>query len=171
MKPTKIEKTITTAQKVYSDYAEELKNSLGHLLEEARHAVEKSRYAYINLGINEICRRCDEEEGGSCCGAGIEDRYTVELLLANMLSGTFPPSSRLNKNSCYFLGERGCVLLFRHILCVNFLCKKLYDMLGTERIIFLQNIIGEEIELTFKLCNAITQIVRYRDALYGKSRD
>lgn len=168
MRSTKIEETIAIAQRIYSDYAEYLKSTLVHLLEKAKHAVEKSRRASADLGISEICRLCDEEEGGSCCGAGIEDRYTVELLVANMLNDVFPPVSPFSDDGCYFLGKNGCVLFFRHTLCVNFLCKKLYDLLGKERIIFIQHVIGDEIELTFRLCNAIAEIVQRKDGLYGK---
>lgn len=160
MKKPAIEKNIEIAIKIYSDRGKNIKNSLSLLLEKARRAVEKSRSVSYHLGIGEICHRCDKEEGGSCCGAGIENRYREELLVANMLCGVFPPSSYFDENSCYFLGPEGCILIFRHTLCVNFLCKKLYDLLGIKQIILIQNAIGEEIELTFRLCDQISRIIR-----------
>ncbi|MCX7823346.1 MAG: hypothetical protein N2260_07895 [Syntrophobacterales bacterium] len=160
MKQSKILRVIEIAQEIYSNHGEVLKHHLKPLVERACGAIERSKATSTYLGIGEICRRCDEEEGGSCCGVGIEAYYTPELIVANMLLGIHPSHSSFNRNSCYFLGKNGCLLVFRHTLCVNFLCKRLYDLLGTERIILLQTAIGEEIEITFKLCEAISRIVR-----------
>ena len=160
MSSLKIEDLIEQARKTYLICKPHLKKSVMELVEETRKAVEKSRLISKNLCISEICRRCDEEEGGSCCGAGIEYRHTEPLLIANLLAGVTLPSSRFDEKSCYFLGPKGCELLFRHTLCVNFLCKKLYDTLGTEQIVLIQTTIGDEIDLTFKLCEAISRIIR-----------
>jgi hypothetical protein len=160
MSSLKIEDLIEQARKTYLICEPHLKKPVMELVEKTRKAVEKSKLAYKNLGVSEICRRCDEEEGGSCCGAGIEYRYTEPLLIANLLAGVTLPSSRFNEKSCYFLGPKGCTLLFRHTLCVNFFCKKLYNILGIEQIVLLQTTIGDEIDLTFKLCEAISRIIR-----------
>jgi hypothetical protein len=153
-----IHRTIERAQKVYLSFENPLRKSLSSLLENARKAVLRSRELYRNLGVSEICSRCDRDEGGSCCGAGIEDRYGEELLVANIMAGISLPSSRFDEKSCYFLGPEGCILFFRHTLCVNFLCKRLYESLGMQKIILIQNTVGEEIELTFRLCDAIYRI-------------
>jgi len=171
MNSLKIENLIEQARRTYLICEPHLKKSLMELVEETRKAVEKSRLISKNLGISEICRRCEEEEeGGSCCGAGIEYCYTEPLLIANFLAGATLPSSRFNEKSCYFLGPKGCELLFRHTLCVNFLCKTLYDKLGTEQIVLIQATIGDEIDLTFKLCEAISRIIRNDPKNYDRQR-
>ncbi|MEJ5299732.1 MAG: hypothetical protein WHS38_01955 [Thermodesulforhabdaceae bacterium] len=160
MNPSRIEDLIEQAREAYIAYEPLLKHAVKEFMEETLKAVEKSRVVFQRLGVSEICRQCDKEEGGSCCGAGIEYNYTVPLLIANMLAGVNLPISRFDEKSCYFLGPKGCMLLFRHTLCVNFFCKKLYDLLGAEQIVLLQMTIGDEIDLTFKLCEAIYKIMQ-----------
>lgn len=160
MKYGDIDDIIRRAEKAYLTYEESLRRSLDSLLETAQKAVLKSQKIYREFGINEICRRCDEEEGGSCCGVGIEVHYREPILIANLLEGISLPSYRLDEKSCYFLGREGCVLFFRHTLCVNFLCKRLYERLGTEKIICLQEAVEDEIKLTFRLCDAIWKIIQ-----------
>ena len=61
------------------------------LLETLRAKVAASGRVALEVGVAAACQRCEEEEGGSCCGAGIEDRYSPQLLLINLLLGrTFP---------------------------------------------------------------------------------
>ncbi|HEC31363.1 MAG TPA: hypothetical protein ENI41_02610 [Deltaproteobacteria bacterium] len=141
-----------------------IRGLLAEVIEKAR----TSRQVMQELRINELCRQCDEEEGGSCCGAGIENRYDAVLLLLNLLAGVNLPASRFDEKSCYFLGPEGCVLKIRHTLCVNFLCDKIEENLSLEELVRLQEVIGEEIDLTFVLYEAVRKFLR---SLTGNGND
>ncbi len=121
---------------------------------------EASRLASIEAGVSEVCRRCDEEEGGSCCGAGLEDRYTPEMLLLNLMMGTSLPDSGRSANSCHFLGDRGCVLVARDIICINYLCARLCSGISEERLIRLRETTGFEMEAVFVLHDRIRKSIR-----------
>ncbi len=124
--------------------------------------MEKSKtssHLMQELGVSELCRQCDEEEGGSCCGAGIENRYDAVLLLLNLLAGVDLPASRFDEKSCYFLGPQGCVLKIRHTLCVNFLCAKIEESLSIKQLVRLQQVIGDEIDSTFALYEAVKKFL------------
>jgi hypothetical protein len=110
-----------------------------------------------DLGILALCKRCDEEEGGSCCGAGIENRYSPHLLLLNLLLAVDLPDERSFANSCFFLGKEGCELKARHILCSNYLCSKILESLTLEKLMTLQAVTGEEMETVFHLHEAVKQ--------------
>jgi hypothetical protein len=125
--------------------------------------VEASAGAGRRSGVAQICSRCDLEEGGSCCGAGIEDRYTRELLLINLLLGVTLPESRHSPGSCRFLYERGCVLVARDIICVNYLCDRLQKTICPERLFELQEVNGAEMELLFLLHNRIRNFIRQKN--------
>ena len=125
------------------------------LLESVARKAAESRRANVESGVAGACRRCDEEEGGSCCGAGIENRYTPVLLLANLLLGKVLPEERRAANGCYFLGEEGCCLEVRHVLCVNYLCTMIQKTLPTKELIGLQETIGEEMDAVFVLHEAM----------------
>lgn len=116
--------------------------------------------AMIDVGIVSACKRCDEEEGGSCCGAGIENHYSETLLLLNLLFGIDLPSERRWENSCFFLGERGCGLKVRHVLCVNYLCQAIQQALDPVDRNRLQEAVGEELTTVFLLQEAALRVLR-----------
>lgn len=130
------------------------------LLETLRAKVAASGRVALEVGVAAACQRCEEEEGGSCCGAGIEDRYSPQLLLINLLLGRTFPAARRFADSCYFLGADGCMLLARDILCINYLCPGLQKSLAHEDLVRLQTTTGEEMESVFRLYDAVKQFLR-----------
>lgn len=132
---------------------------IGALRETLYRKIEASQKAMIEYGIVEACRHCDEEEGGSCCGAGIENRYKPVLLLVNLLLGATLPQERSTANGCYFLGTRGCTLKTRDVLCLNYLCLKIQKLLALEDLIKLQKTVGEELDTAFLLQETINKCI------------
>ena len=129
------------------------------LLNRLRGQIMASQHAMWNLGVAAACKECEDEEGGSCCGAGIENRYTSFLLLMNLLLGESLPEKRSYENSCFFLGKTGCTLKARDTICVNYLCLKIQNRLHADAIIKLQEITGEEMDTTFRLHEAIKRFI------------
>ena len=162
-----IDEKIKLAQDLFSCWGEELwaEPKICGLLEALREKTASSTEVSLEVGLFAACRRCDEEEGGSCCGAGIEDRYSPHLLLINLLLGKPLPAARRLANSCYFLGPEGCMLPARDVLCINYLCAGLQKSLAHEDLLRLQAIIGEEMETVFLTHEAVKQF------LNGRNRD
>ena len=125
------------------------------LLERLKQNVQASMQAMRALRVVQTCKRCEELEGGSCCGAGIENRYDGLQLLINLLLGVSLPDRHTYEDSCFFLQTDGCCLKARHVLCVNYLCTKLQRTLSHDDMIALQRIIGEELDTGFALYEAI----------------
>jgi hypothetical protein len=132
---------------------------INSLLKSVEMKIAASSKAVLDMGLFTACRHCEEEEGGSCCGAGIENKYTPRLLLINLLYGVTLPEERLWSNSCFFLSESGCSLKLRHILCVNYLCLKVQKMLSSKDLTRLQEIIGEEMDMGFILDEAVKKFI------------
>jgi hypothetical protein len=100
------------------------------------------------------------KEGGSCCGAGLENRYGAGLLLINLLLQTTLPQARYDENSCYFLGEKGCLLKARHAICVNYICSKISHELDPVLLGLLREKEGVELEAVFRLNEKIKTLLR-----------
>jgi hypothetical protein len=122
---------------------------LAENLRTLREAVLQSRDEMAQLGIGDYCRACEEKEGGSCCGRGIEKHYTPSLLLLNLLLGVEIPESREDPLSCFFLSDNGCRLLARHVICVNFLCQKITSRIDPRKLAALREKEGVELNLVF----------------------
>ncbi len=115
------------------------------------------------FGVARACKRCEEQEGGSCCGAGIENRYDPLQLLINLLLGVSLPVRRRFRDSCHFLEPDGCSLKARHVLCVNYLCTRLQQSLSVDERSTLQAILGEELDTGFILHEALRKTLGSRD--------
>lgn len=162
MKPTPINEKIALAKDLHGRWGDALRSDPGisAQLKELSARVEASSSSCLLSGVALACRLCDREEGGSCCGAGIEDRYTPELLLINLMFGVTLPESRNSAKSCHFWGECGCVLPARDILCVNYLCARLQKTIPPEKLLELQEANGLEMELLFILHDRIRKFIR-----------
>ena len=146
-----IEEKISCANKIFNTYSEQLQNNKGLnlILKEYRRAIDNTWHIMNDTGICEICTKCAVEEGGSCCGDGIENKFDVVLLLINLFFGCSLPDAREIDNGCWFLGERGCKLIARQVICVNYLCKKIYKEVPLSKIHKLQDAILKETERLF----------------------
>jgi len=69
------------------------------------------------------------------------------------------PESRLRMGSCYFLSKRGCILQFRLILYVDFLCEKILTCLDHSDLVRLQTISGEELMAGFLLYDRVERFL------------
>ena len=127
------------------------------LLEAYGRAAKDTSDEMARSGVSEICRRCAVDEGGSCCGNGIENRFDAVLLLINLLLGCEFPEHPADPTGCWFLGEKGCTIRARHVICVNYLCRRLTAEVGREDIQMLQMKMAMETDAGFMLEEAIKQ--------------
>jgi hypothetical protein len=152
-------------------WAEDLHRRLRHhllqdamvarLLRDLRNAIRDSRHEMVRAGIVDACADCEKTEGGSCCGAGLENHYSGLLLLINLLLDVSLPKKRHDPASCFFLGREGCRLLARHVLCVNYLCKKLTEQIDPLKIRALREKEGVELERLFLLSERINKLLMH----------
>ena len=157
-----IQQKIKLARALHAEWGYELRRDLSirELLGKLEESLETSREAMLAYGTVEACKRRDEEEGGSCCGAGLENKFDKFLLLMNLLLGVSLPDHRCRPNSCHLLAAQGCVLKVRLVLCVDFLCPKIVDALTIDERIKLQKISGEELVTGFLLYDAVKKFMR-----------
>jgi len=103
------------------------------------------------IGLVKECSDCALNGGGSCCGTGMEKNYDSVLLFINLMLVKTLPSEYYDPHSCYFLSGQGCVLRARQVICVNYLCQRIYKNIHQDKLIRLQEIAGEELHTLFIL--------------------
>ena len=123
-------------------------------------AAKASRQEMGNTGVVALCRECDQEEGGSCCGRGLENKYDAWLLLINRLLGVDLPRERQQAEGCFFLGEKGCLLVARHVICVNYMCRKINNNIQPSALNDLREMEGVEINCLFMLNEQVKRVYR-----------
>ncbi len=130
------------------------------LLTQFKSAARASGQEMKDAGVVALCRECDQEEGGSCCGKGLENKYDAWLLLINKLLGVDLPKVRQQTGGCFFLGEKGCTLMARHVICINYMCKKITNDIRPSVLNALREIEGEEIECLFMLNEQVKRVLK-----------
>jgi hypothetical protein len=167
-----VEERIAWAEGCYSLFRDLflLDEKTRDLLERLATAIVMSHREMEAIGIAHECSDCEEHGGGSCCGAGLENKYDGFLLLINVFLGTRLPRKRFDERSCFFLGEKGCLLSARHVICVNYLCKKVTDRIDSQRLTMLKVKEGVELELLFHLHERMKGVLRASKPKWGASK-
>jgi len=157
-----IEEKIAWAENCYEKMRIQLlaDERIAALLKRLNDAVHASRREMADAGVMNECNDCEQKEGGSCCGIGLEKRYSGTLLLINLLLGLTIPKQRQDPLSCFFLGRRGCLLLARQVICVNYLCKKITDRIDPQKIAALRKKEGVELECLFILNERVRKLLK-----------
>jgi len=157
-----IQEEIAKAKNFYQTFERRIfaDKTIVDLLAKLEHAIAKSHEEMRTAGILEICRACEQKEGGSCCGAGLENRYSSWLLLINLLLGVGLPTRRYEPKSCLFLAHTGCLLKARHVICVNYLCAKITHQVDARKIATLRDREGEELNTLFLLHERVKRVMR-----------
>lgn len=133
---------------------------IGGLLEGYREAIKNTLAEMSLAGVTGQCADCAVNDNGSCCGKGIENRFDTALLFINLLMGCKLPTSRFDPQGCLFLGEKGCLIAARHLICINYICKRLKDRVGSEALRRLEEKIGNEADAGFALEEAVKKWLR-----------
>ncbi len=154
-----LKKRIALARALLEKYGQRLLDdgTVHDLVSRLKQGIEKSHRTMHQLGVSDACARCDAQEPeGSCCAAGLANKIDSSLLLINGLLGV-PIEARhmRRRRSCAFLGDQGCVLKARHMLCIDYLCPELERRLGKKSLIAMQQATADEIESLFLLCREI----------------
>ena len=153
---------VNNARDLFQKFGKELLEDpkIAPLIGQLKEATRASRKEMAQTGIVEICTRCDQLEGGSCCGAGLENRYDGWLMLINLLLGVDIPLKRQVKESCFFSGEKGCLLVSRHVICINYLCGKITHRIPPGQLETLREKEGKELEVLFLLNETLRAVMK-----------
>ncbi len=125
-------------------------------------AIASAGEEMARAGITSMCRNCEENEHGSCCGSGIENRYDSVAILINLLLDCDLSGTGRIPGSCFFLGDHGCLLRSRHVICVNYICEKISCAAVPEKLAALREKEGVELETAFLLHSRIKSLLKGR---------
>lgn len=119
---------LVKAEELFRDYGKHLlaRNEIVDSLAAMRDAVTSldQHMSAMNMGRN--CSVCAARPDGGCCSAymGHENNDVLQLLM-NLLANVDVRILRSDGVECCFLADRGCILLFKPIFCLNYLCERI----------------------------------------------
>lgn len=105
-----------------------------------------------SMNMGKTCSQCAATPKGGCCSAymGNENNDSLQLFM-NILAGVDVKQVCNNNVECCFLSERGCILLFKPIFCLNYLCRRIQKKSSNEELNCLEHkagfLLGVQVEL------------------------
>lgn len=90
------------------------------------------------MGLARLCSRCAAQPGGGCCSAFMAGNTDTIQMLINLLLGVAIEPGGNDRESCRFLGARGCSFLVKPIFCLNYLCTHITTTATAEHLLTLQ---------------------------------
>jgi hypothetical protein len=157
-----ISQTIVLAYHFYTVFGQALlqDEEVRTLLFRLDQNIEATKKEMVAIGVVNDCADCAVNGDGTCCGKRTGYKYDNILLLINLLLGESLPTKPQDLHLCYFLTKEGCVLRARHVICVNYLCKRLRKNIQHSKLVRLQEIAGEELNTLFILEEYIKRVLQ-----------
>lgn len=80
-----------------------------------------------SMELGALCGTCATSPSGGCCSRFMSGEVDAVQFCLNSLAGIEVKVVQPNRQECLFLGERGCIFLFKPMFCLNYTCKHIYD--------------------------------------------
>ena len=101
-----------------------------------------------------------EEASRYVIARSVSDKAILEDTIASPSARNDKKGEAYDTTSCYLLGENGCLLRAREVICVNYLCGRISKNIEKEKLIHLQRIAGNELNSLFLLEQYIKKRLR-----------
>ena len=159
---------LAVAQRLYADFASELAANVAfaRMLAQAVILEKELSRTMASLNLGALCAACGVKAGGGCCSSFMAGENDVVQLLLNLLAG-LPVAVLREDAECCFLGERGCLLLFKPMFCLNYNCQQIRLGAGPERMRRLDQATGELLQQQYALEQLLLEVLRKRGTLRG----
>ncbi|NWF98706.1 MAG: hypothetical protein HXY52_07220 [Nitrospirae bacterium] len=157
-----IEQTIYSAKNLFEIYKDTFLSDLNliKMLSLLESKINLSREEMIKSGIVNECASCSLQKRETCCTYRTGFKCDTTLLLINLLMNVKLPEFSFYPELCHFLTEKGCCLKARPVICINYTCSQLRENIPFDKLLRVQEITGQEMDLLFKTENYIKQLLR-----------
>lgn len=89
-----------------------------------------------------LCIKCSSNPSGGCCSRFMSGETDSIQLALNMLAGIDVDVVCVNGTDCLFLGESGCIFIFKPMFCLNYNCSHIHEASADEAMRELEYLTG-----------------------------
>jgi len=159
---------LAVAQKLHADLAQELaaNGAFVRMLAQAEVLEKELAQTMASLELGVLCTACGAKVGGGCCSRFMAGENDAVQLLLNLMAGV-PVAILREDGECCFLGERGCLLRFKPMFCLNYNCQQIRDGAGMVRMQGLEQAAGRLLQQQYGLEQLLLEFLRQRGRLVG----
>jgi len=114
--------------------------------------------AEMNLGA--LCIRCSAQPSGGCCSLYMAGETDGLQMLMNLLAGIDVQAVRDDGSECIFLGQSGCIFIFKPMFCLNYICSHIHQAASSAQIEELQRLTGVLLAKHFEVEQFLLGLIR-----------
>jgi hypothetical protein len=103
------------------------------------------------MAMGAQCTACSAGNRGGCCSRAIADETDAIQMVMNMLAGVEVEILCDNGKECCFLGEKGCIFLFKPMFCLNYNCDKIVGATAAEELLVLERLTGRVLRSQYEV--------------------
>lgn len=94
------------------------------------------------MDLGSCCCRCAAQPSGGCCSLTIAAETDAIQICMNLLAGIDVRQVNTTDNECVYLGDAGCIFVFKPIFCLNYLCGHITDSCNSAELRQLEQLTG-----------------------------
>ena len=117
-----------------------------------------SHMTAMKLGL--LCTRCSSQLSGGCCSLYMGGETDSLQMLMNLLAGIDVQVVRNDANECIFLGETGCIFLFKPMFCLNYNCSHIHQAATSAQREELERLTGVLLTKQFEVEQYLLALIR-----------
>lgn len=95
------------------------------------------------MNMGPLCVKCATGAGGGCCSLYMAGETDALQLLMNLLAGVAVTMVRDDGRECCFLGEMGCIFIFKPMFCLNYNCSHIVAVAPAQQMRELERLTGQ----------------------------
>jgi len=139
-----VESRLTASQALFARLAAQLRSDSTFMvrLDLLTHHARAVTTHMAAMHLGPLCTRCSSEAGGGCCSLFMAGETDALQMLMNLLAGIDVRPVRNDGLECCFLGETGCIFLFKPMFCLNYNCTHIHQAATPEQMQELERLAG-----------------------------
>jgi len=107
-----------------------------------------------------LCINCSSQPTGGCCSLYMAGETDALQMLLNLLAGIDVRPVCLDGEECLFLGDAGCIFLFKPMFCLNYNCTHIHRTAPPEAMQELERLSGALLGKQYELEQYLLTIIR-----------
>ncbi len=160
-----VESRIAAGQSLYQLLADQLRKDVHFMHEFAKligHA-EDVNHHMGSMRLAPLCIQCSAKPTGGCCSLFMAGETDALQMLMNLFADIEVIPVRDDGNECIFLGENGCIFLFKPMFCLNYNCYHIHEKSTSAEIAELERLTGVVLCKHYELEQYLLGIIRRKN--------
>jgi hypothetical protein len=123
-----------------------------------KYANELNRHM-SEMDLGSLCSSCAAKPTGGCCSLYMSGETDAVQMSLNILAGLDVRVSCKNGRDCVFLGDSGCIFLFKPMFCLNYNCSHIHKVGRLEDVKQLEQYTGQLLSQQYELEQHILKLL------------